>query len=177
MKRLADMRPGLGIHYILHAMDYQGYLLRKAQNVTELPQEWKQMLEWFREDASDFSDFTSWKLHQELYAKELTKEQETSGKEKEGIRLLTLHAAKGLEFRKVYIMNLNEGTIPQIRRGEVLTQRRLEEERRLFYVGITRAQEAVELHYLTGTKENPRMPSRFLEELGEDMKWKETEVI
>ena len=109
-------------------------------------------------------------------AKELTK-QETSGKEKEGIRLLTLHAAKGLEFRKVYIMNLNEGTIPQIRRGEVLTQRRLEEERRLFYVGITRAQEAVELHYLTGTKENPRIPSRFLEELGEDMKWQETEVI
>ena len=90
---------------------------------------------------------------------------------------MTLHAAKGLEFRKVYIMNLNEGTIPQIRRGEVLTQRRLEEERRLFYVGITRAQEAVELHYLTGTKENPRIPSRFLEERGEDMKWQETEVI
>ncbi len=166
LERLAGMRPGLGIHYILHAMDYQGYLLRKAANSKELTQEWNQMLEWFREDASGFPDFTSWKLHQELYAKELAKEQETSPKEKVGIRLLTMHAAKGLEFRKVYIMNLNEGTIPQIRRGEVITQRRLEEERRLFYVGLTRAKEAVELHYLTGTKENPRLPSRFLEELG-----------
>ncbi len=177
LKRLADMRPGLGIRYILHAMDYQGYLLRNAQNAGELPQEWEQLLDWLREDAESYLDYFSWKLQQELYAKDIAREQEILLKEKEGIRLLTLHAAKGLEFQKVYIMNMNEGTLPQISRGEVVTQRRLEEERRLFYVGLTRAKEFVELHYLTGTKESPRIPSRFLEELGEDMAWKETEVI
>ena len=42
---------------------------------------------------------------------------------------------------------------------------RLEEERRIFYVGMTRAKKTLELHYLTGTKERPKYPSRFLKKL------------
>ncbi len=163
--RLANMCPKLGISYILHAMDYKGYLHRKAGGTKEVLEEWRELLEWLQEDAAEFSCMERWQEHQKIYGKKLAKEREMNQKEKKGIHLLTLHASKGLEFEKVYIMNLNEGTIPKYRRGEVLTQERIEEERRLCYVGMTRAKETLELHYLTGTKENPRLRSRFLEEV------------
>lgn len=164
--RLAGMRPRLGISYILHAMDYEGYLCRKAGGTGEVLEEWRELLEWLQEDAAEFTTLERWQEHQELYGKELLQEREASQKEKKGIHLLTLHASKGLEFERVYIMNLNEGTVPKYKRGEVLTRERIEEERRLFYVGMTRAKEALELHYVAGTKENPRVRSRFLEEIG-----------
>ena len=79
---------------------------------------------------------------------------------------MTMHAAKGLEFHKVYICNLNDGVIPKLKKGDVVTEELIEEERRLLYVAITRAKEELELHYVAGTRENPRLASRFLEELG-----------
>lgn len=163
--RLANMCPKLGISYILHAMDYKGYLQRRAGGIKETWEEWQELLEWLMQDAAAFSSIEHWQAHQEIYGKELAKECQMNQKEKKGIHLLTLHASKGLEFEKVYIMNLNEGIIPKYRHGEVLTREQIEEERRLCYVGMTRAREILELHYLTGTKENPRLKSRFLEEM------------
>lgn len=165
LNRLARMSPGLGMKYILHAMGYQNHLFRKCGKNREILDEWQRILEWLAEDAKNFCDFKSWNKHIQVYKKELEKCTDYT-QEKNGVHLLTLHAAKGLEFQKVYIMNLNDGTIPQLRRGEPITEERLEEERRLFYVGMTRAKEELELHYVTGTKENPKYPSRFLEEMG-----------
>ena len=167
LKRLAGMRLRLGISYILHAMDYEGYLRRKAGGTKELLEEWKELLDWLQEDAGKFPTLELWQEHQALYGKVLLQEREAAQREKKGVHLLTLHASKGLEFQRVYIMNLNEGTVPKYRRGEVLTQEKIEEERRLFYVGMTRAKVDLELHYLEGTKENPRVRSRFLEEIRE----------
>ncbi len=165
LNHLSKMRPALGIKYILHAMEYQKFLLHKCGRRTELLEEWQQLIDWLTEDAKEYADFKGWERHMQNYAKELEKQLKHTRQEKKGIHLLTLHASKGLEFKKVYIMNLNEGNIPQLRRGETITQERLEEERRLFYVGMTRAEEELELHYITGTKENPKIKSRFLEEL------------
>ncbi len=169
LNRLSKMRPTLGMKYILHAMEYESYLLRKAGKGKEMPEEWKQLIDWLMEETEGYFDFQSWEAHIADYQNDMEKITENklfTNQEKRGIHLLTLHASKGLEFQKVYIMNLNEGTIPQLRRGELVTDERLEEERRLFYVGMTRAEETLELHYITGTKENPRFPSRFLEEAG-----------
>ncbi len=80
-----------------------------------------------------------------------------------GILLLTMHASKGLEFHTVYLPDLNEGLFPG-RRAQ--SEEAIEEERRLFYVAITRARDHLNLMYLCGTKENPRRPSRFLAPLG-----------
>lgn len=165
LKHLSKMRPALGIKYILHAMEYHKYLLHKCGRKTELLEEWQQLIDWLTEDAKEYVDFKTWEMHMQAYAKELEKQPKHVKQEKKGIHLLTLHASKGLEFKKVYIMNLNEGNIPQLRRGEPITQERLEEERRLFYVGMTRAEEELELHYVIGTKENPKIKSRFLDEL------------
>ena len=75
---------------------------------------------------------------------------------------MTIHAAKGLEFDTVLIPDCNEGTIPN---GRQMEGPALEEERRIFYVAMTRAKRNLELFYLTGDKTRPRFPSRFLRPL------------
>lgn len=91
-------------------------------------------------------------------------EGEKRNKNREGARLMTLHQAKGLEFDTVFIVGLEEGILPHSR--SVDDQFQLEEERRLFYVGITRAREKL---YITYTKRrfifgrrNEAMKSRFI---------------
>ena len=76
-----------------------------------------------------------------------------------------MHAAKGLEYDRVFLMDVNEGNIPKLKRGITVTDSLLEEERRLFYVGMTRARDSLELLYQTGTRERPRLPSTFLQPL------------
>ncbi|MDU9048858.1 MAG: UvrD-helicase domain-containing protein [Candidatus Electrothrix sp. Rat3] len=90
----------------------------------------------------------------------------------EAVLLATLHAAKGLEFRAVFMIGCEEGLLPLTLRGELgseAEQEHIQEERRLFFVGMTRAAEVL---YLTGAEERlgfagleQRMPSRFLNEI------------
>lgn len=70
---------------------------------------------------------------------------EKTGSSKDGVRLMTLHQAKGLEFQHVFITGVEEGILPHSR--SIDDQFMLEEERRLFYVGITRAKEHLHLTY------------------------------
>ncbi len=165
LQRLSQMRPALGIRYILHACDYQGYLMREKGTDPDCYNDRGQILQWLTEDAEDYTDFQSWRENLIKCKTDLDKGREKQKEGKKGIHLLTIHASKGLEFDKVYMMNLNEGILPKYRKGEQLSEERTEEERRLFYVGMTRAKKALELHYLVGTKENPRLPSRFLSKL------------
>ena len=76
-----------------------------------------------------------------------------------GVRVLTMHACKGLEFDRVYIPGLNEGVLPA-RQAWTLDQ--IEEERRLLYVAMTRARQSLTLTWLEGTRDRPAAPSRFL---------------
>jgi len=88
-------------------------------------------------------------------------------------RLMTLHSAKGLEFRFVYIVGVEDGTLPH---AGSIDEGRLEEERRLFYVGITRAKERLCLSYASRSRRYGEIvanePSRFLAELPPgDLHW------
>ena len=80
-----------------------------------------------------------------------------------GLRIMTMHACKGLEFDRVYLPALNEGIMPGRRCRE---PEDFEEERRLLYVAMTRARDHLELLYVKGTADNPRPPSRFLSVYG-----------
>ena len=87
----------------------------------------------------------------------------------EAITLMTIHAAKGLEFKKVFVSGLDEGTLPHANSSDDPTQ--LEEERRLLYVAMTRAQEHLSITYSRTHRFRRGMPvskSRFLRELPED---------
>lgn len=85
----------------------------------------------------------------------------------DAVTLMTLHAAKGLEFRYVFLVGLEEGLFPHERSGDGDAD--IEEERRLFYVGVTRAEKKLYLTYAArrwqGGKVVEREPSRFLREI------------
>ena len=82
----------------------------------------------------------------------------------QGVHILTMHAAKGLEFSSVYIPGLNEGRMPV--RSSCTSPEGIEEERRLLYVAMTRARRHLTLLYTCGTRTSPAKPSRFLKVLG-----------
>ncbi|PMP83478.1 MAG: ATP-dependent DNA helicase PcrA, partial [Caldisericum exile] len=88
-------------------------------------------------------------------------------KEDDRVSLMTLHAAKGLEFPVVFLVGLEEGLLPHFRSLE--TTKDIEEERRLCYVGITRAKEKLFLIYALRRSKfgslNPTKTSRFLQEM------------
>lgn len=83
------------------------------------------------------------------------------------ITLMTLHSAKGLEFPHVFMVGMEEGILPHQR--SVIEGRGVEEERRLCYVGVTRAQESLTLTFTRARmkwgKSRPSIPSRFLAEM------------
>jgi ATP-dependent DNA helicase Rep len=91
--------------------------------------------------------------------------------EQEAVQLATLHAAKGLEFRHVFLVGVEEGLLPH---RESLDAAKLEEERRLMYVGITRAQLSLSVTWCEKRKQgreiSEREISRFVAEMGDDLK-------
>ena len=99
----------------------------------------------------------------------LDAEKEDDLDKKSGVTLITLHAAKGLEYPVVFLVGLEEGILPHKRSIEEGTR---DEERRLLYVGITRAQERMTMTYCSTRvkwgKEEGCEPSSFLQELNED---------
>ena len=78
---------------------------------------------------------------------------------------MTLHAAKGLEFHTVFLIGANEGRIPY---QKAKTDEQIEEERRLFYVGMTRAREELKITYVKTKNGKDVSPSRFVDELLEE---------
>lgn len=87
----------------------------------------------------------------------------------DAVQLSTLHAAKGLEFKHVFLIGIEENILPH---RESQTPEKMEEERRLMYVGITRAQRSLHLSYCEKRKQGKELiacePSRFIEEMGKD---------
>lgn len=88
--------------------------------------------------------------------------------EQDNVKLMTIHAAKGLEFPVVFVIGLSEGIFPSSKTMEERSNLGLEEERRLCYVAITRAKEQLFLSESEGTtpRGTRKTPSRFLQEIG-----------
>ncbi|WP_299427831.1 ATP-dependent helicase [uncultured Meiothermus sp.] len=134
----------------------------RLQNVEELL---RAARDWEEEEGGTLSDF--------LDSVALTaRAEEPQGKvPEEAVTLMTLHNAKGLEFPTVFLVGLEENLLPH--RNSLNRLEDLEEERRLFYVGITRAQDSLYLSYAEeretfGKREFTR-PSRFLEDIPQDL--------
>ena len=75
---------------------------------------------------------------------------------------MTVHASKGLEFKRVWIPDCNEGIIPH---GRMPDEKTVDEERRIFYVAMTRAISELNIFYIKQTENTKYVPSRFLNTL------------
>ena len=98
----------------------------------------------------------------EEYEKQLARQKEQSRENKQGVTLTTMHSAKGLEYDVVFIIEANEGLIPHKRSCQ---PEELEEERRMFYVAMTRARKHLHIYSLSELFGKAAEPSRFLGEL------------
>lgn len=153
LDNLAGKRLHLQIHYIRKVIGYDAYLREKygsekAEAFEKVGEEFEAFSRQFA-GLQDMNDYIS--QHREVI------KEETKGKE--GVQILTMHAAKGLEFSHVYIPDCNEGKIPL---DKAKTKEALEEERRMFYVAMTRAKQKLSLFYHNG-KTGKDAPSRFLQ--------------
>lgn len=118
---------------------------------------------WHNHNPSgEFSDYL------EALALDQEESRQDKGEQRRGLTVMTLHSAKGLEFPHVFLVGVEEDLLPH-RRSAAEGDSGIEEERRLFYVGITRAQQSLTItqagtRFLYG-EPRPRQPSRFLEEV------------
>lgn len=163
--RLRRFSPELGIAFIRRGFGYEDYLRQRAGQNRELLESWLEILDWLEEEGRGYRDFIQWESCQKRYLQQLTQQKMLRREQQKGIHILTMHAAKGLEYDRVFLMDVNEGNIPKLKKGTPTTEALTEEERRLFYVGMTRARNSLELLYLTGTCQRPRLPSSFLQPL------------
>ncbi len=107
----------------------------------------------------------------EEFLNQITLQTDKEGEEEsETVKLMTIHSAKGLEFPVVFVTGFTEGIFPSSKTVEERKQLGLEEERRLCYVAITRAEERLFLTDSEGFSQNEtnKLPSRFLSEIGEE---------
>ncbi|MDC7295203.1 ATP-dependent helicase [Butyrivibrio sp. DSM 10294] len=148
---VAHLRPSLAVRYIRRDIGVEKLYPSSAEALDKLLDKAKSY-----EYSEEFL---------KALALELENSRNNSAKQKKNInngncvKLLTMHGAKGLEFDVVWLPDLNEGIIPS--RGAE-TKQQIEEERRMLYVGMTRAKSALIMSYIAGTEDNPMLPSRFL---------------
>ena len=162
---------------LIHAIGMEEDIWRSAENVEQA----KRRLENLAEAVSAFAAYESREIQPTLTgflekvslldADEPNREEKENKLRRDAVVLMSLHASKGLEFPHVFLAGLEEETLPHCTAdGEAAD---LAEERRLLYVGITRAQKTLTLLHARHRKKygklRPRQPSRFLGEIPEEL--------
>ena len=148
-------KPEVFMNYLYKATGYNDYLKEYAKlrklDVKELTVVWNNLLD----EAKLYGSWDAWGRYIVAYNRQL----QQANKSKDGITLSTMHRAKGLEWDYVFIINCVDGTIPH---SNAMTPEEIEEERRLFYVAMTRAKDFL---YLSAYKEDGKdISSPFIEE-------------
>ena len=163
LHRISQLRPYAAVSYIRYVVEYEQYVLEYAQNRRIRKEELTDILDELQESARPFASFREWSDHIDSYrASVQEKRQEYDQQQEQAVTLSTLHSAKGLEFGEVFLPDLNEDIIPH-RKARLDAD--IEEERRLLYVGMTRAKEKLHLFWLKERYGKKQEPSRFLEPL------------
>ena len=161
MKIICDKTPYAAIQYIRKRMGYDEFLKEYAAYRKISSEDLFALLEEIWQNSKGYGTIKEWFEHIESYGKML-KEQNKKNGEKEGVNLMTMHAAKGLEFDTVFVIEANEGSCPY---KKAIADEEIEEERRLFYVAMTRAKRKLVISYVKEKNGKDLLPSRFVSEL------------
>lgn len=166
VRMMKNMAPYAAIQYIRKKIGYDDFLKEYAEKHQI---SWKQLMDVMaelEERSKNFKSYDEWEIHIAKYTQELEEQQakarKIKGERENKVQLMTIHSAKGLEFEDVFVIHANEGEIPH-QKAEKKDE--IEEERRLFYVALTRAKNNLCISYITQKNGNSIKPSRFVEEL------------
>lgn len=146
--------------YILMRLDYRKYLVSYCKKYGASLEEVEEIISEFKEAVKDFSDIGSFLGHVKEVKEKLSRKAPDS---EDSVILSTIHGVKGMEFKNVYVINCVDGNIPFKREGK---ESCLEEERRLFYVAITRAKENLYLSLCKYMRGKCKEQSPFIYECG-----------
>ena len=153
LRILKTMAPYAAINFIRNGMGYEEYLQEYARYRKIKPEELMETLNRIHESARGMKTLEEWLAYMDEYTRKLEEQAKKQDVKREGVVISTLHAVKGLEYDNVYIMNVNEGSMPY---RKAVLEAHLEEERRLFYVGMTRAKKKLCLYYVRQQYEKKR---------------------
>ena len=162
LKMMKKMAPYAAIQYLRKKVGYDDFLREYAAGKGMQASDLFETLSELQEASKSFETVEEWFAHIREYAETLKRKEREREMEGEGIRLMSMHASKGLEFDTVFIIQANEGRIPY---KKSLKEGGIEEERRLFYVAMTRAKELLKITYTKYKNGKETFPSRFVEEL------------
>ena len=146
------------VFYLRKAGGYEGYLKEYCKRQQLHWQEVKDILELLQDSLRGISSLEVWEEQMREYEVGLRQ----GGQTQEGVALMTMHSCKGLEYPYVFLPDCNEGKIPHTK---AVTMEEIEEERRMFYVAMTRAIQHLEILYLEDKKDGYLQKSRFIEKL------------
>ncbi len=165
VKMLKKMAPYAAIQYIRKRIGYDDFLKDYALTHNVNKADLFDVLSEIEEAAKPYASIEDWFVHVQEYTEMLRLKERQRSLKQEGVRLMTIHAAKGLEFDAVFLIEANEGRIPY---KKAKTEKETEEERRLFYVAMTRAKDLLKICYVKTKNGKEVSPSRFVEELLEE---------
>lgn len=160
---LKKTNPYAAITYIRRAIGYDDYLREYADFRRMKVDELYDILSELQENSRDFKTYEEWFAHMDAYQEELKRQiEQRKNKFYDGVSLSTFHASKGLEYEVVIIIDANEGITPH---RKALLLEDLEEERRMFYVAMTRAKHRVHIFSVKERFHKELAFSRFVGEI------------
>ena len=161
IKMLSGMSPYAAINYIRRGIGYDDFCAEYADYRRINPDDLYEVLEELLAGAKEYKTYDDWFNHIEEYGKELERLSRIQNQNENSVSLATLHSSKGLEYPTVYIVDVNEGLMPY--KKAVLDQD-IEEERRMFYVGMTRAKKELNIFSVQNLNNKEMEISRFVKE-------------
>ena len=163
LRQIRRKQPYDGLKYVRKVIGYDEYLEEFAAYRRTSAQVLWEIADEVMETAKDCANAKMFRDRLEEMSRQMKEQTRKKGQQRTGVALMTMHGAKGLEFQAVFLPTLVEGVVPHEKGLE-----QIEEERRLFYVAMTRAGEKLCLSAVRKRYEKEKDPSRFLAEMGLD---------
>jgi len=166
LRFIKGLNPFSAVNFIRKGIGYEAFLKKQAlENGRDAAKE-IETLEELMQLAKGFETIPEWLEHIQNYESimcEITqRESGLKSTETDAVSMVTMHSSKGLEWKVVILPDVNEGVVPH---KKAVTDKELEEERRMFYVAMTRAKECLFLFYIQEKEAGNLLPSRFLDEI------------
>ena len=144
LRTIKNLKPATALRYIRNVVGYDEYIEEYCDMNGVESDDCYSILGDLENSAAEYNTFNDWFVHMDEYKDELIEARKKSNENDKGVRLMTFHSSKGLEFDIVYIIDVNEGSVPYKKAKGV---DEIEEERRMFYVAMTRARKKLFICY------------------------------